>query len=73
MTEKEKLTIVVFSGDLDRALSAFILATTSASMGMEVDMFFTFWGLNIIKRLDQLLFMVMKRLPGNLFTQEFVS
>ena len=50
MTEKEKLTIVVFSGELDRALAAFILATTGASMGMEVSMFFTFWGLNIIKK-----------------------
>lgn len=48
--EKEKLTIVVFSGDLDRALAAFILATTAASMGMQVIMFFTFWGLNIIKK-----------------------
>ena len=48
--EKEKLTIVVFSGDLDRALAAFIVATTAASMGMEVSMFFTFWGLNIIKK-----------------------
>ena len=50
MAEKEKLTIVVFSGELDRALAAFILATTGASMGMEVSMFFTFWGLNIIKQ-----------------------
>ena len=50
MDEKEKMTIVVFSGELDRALAAFILATTGASMGMEVSMFFTFWGLNIIKK-----------------------
>jgi len=50
MAEKEKLTIVVFSGDLDKALAAFILATTGASMGMDVSMFFTFWGLNIIKK-----------------------
>ncbi len=50
MTEKEKLTIVVFSGDLDRALAAFMLAVTGATMGMEVSMFFTFWGLNIVKR-----------------------
>jgi len=50
LEEKEKLTIVVFSGELDRALAAFILATTGASMGMEVSMFFTFWGLNIIKK-----------------------
>jgi len=50
MAEKEKLTLVVFSGDLDKALAAFILATTAASMDMDVTMFFTFWGLNIIKR-----------------------
>jgi peroxiredoxin family protein len=48
--EKEKMTIVVFSGDLDKALAAFILATTGASMGMDVSMFFTFWGLNILKK-----------------------
>ena len=48
--EKEKLTIVVFSGDLDKAMAAFILATTGASMGMDVTMFFTFWGLNVIKK-----------------------
>ncbi len=48
--KKDKLTMVVFSGDLDKALAAFILATTAASMGMQVSMFFTFWGLNIIKK-----------------------
>ncbi|MBI2851351.1 MAG: DsrE/DsrF/DrsH-like family protein [Chloroflexi bacterium] len=47
---KEKLTIAVLSGDLERALAAFMLATTGAAMGMEVNMFFTFWGLNIIKK-----------------------
>jgi peroxiredoxin family protein len=50
MAEKEKMTIVMFSGDLDRALAGFMLATTGASMGMEVTMFFTFWGLNIVKK-----------------------
>jgi len=50
MAEKEKMTIVMFSGDLDKALAGFILATTGASMGMDVTMFFTFWGLNIIKK-----------------------
>ena len=50
MADKEKLTMVIFSGDLDRALAAFIIATTAASMDMEVSMFFTFWGLNIIKK-----------------------
>ena len=50
MPEKEKMTIVMFSGDLDKALAGFILATTGASMGMDVTIFFTFWGLNIIKK-----------------------
>ena len=50
MADKEKMTIVVFSGELDKALAAFMLATTGASMGMDVKMFFTFWGLNIVKK-----------------------
>lgn len=49
-TKKEKMTIAVLSGDLERALAAFMLAVTGATMGMEVSMFFTFWGLNIIKK-----------------------
>jgi peroxiredoxin family protein len=49
---KNKITIVVFSGDLDRSLAAFNIATGAASMGMEVTLFFTFWGLNILKRND---------------------
>ncbi len=53
--EKEKLSIVVFSGDLDRALAAFFLATTGASMGMDVTMYFTFWGLNVIKKNEGIL------------------
>lgn len=48
--ETEKATIVVFSGELDRALAAFNIATTAASMGMEVTLFFTFWGLNVVTR-----------------------
>ncbi len=50
MAEREKLTMAILSGDLERALAAFMLAITGASMGMEVSMFFTFWGLNIIKK-----------------------
>lgn len=48
--DRERLNIIVFSGDMDKVLAAFILATTSASMGMEVNMFFTFWGLNVIRK-----------------------
>jgi peroxiredoxin family protein len=47
---KESMTVIVFSDDLDRALAAFNLANTGASMGMDVTMFFTFWGLGVIKK-----------------------
>jgi peroxiredoxin family protein len=46
----DKATIIVFSGELDKALAAFNIAIGAASMGMEVSMFFTFWGLNVIKK-----------------------
>lgn len=45
-----KKTLIVFSGDLDRAMAAFIIANGAAAMGDEVTMFFTFWGLNILRR-----------------------
>ncbi len=48
--EKETATIVVFSGELDKALAAFNIATTAAAMGIEVTMFFTFWGLSVITK-----------------------
>jgi len=43
-------SLVVFSGDLDKVMAAFVIATGAASMGQKVNMFFTFWGLNAIKR-----------------------
>ncbi|MGB9840655.1 DsrE/DsrF/DrsH-like family protein [Thermovenabulum sp.] len=45
-----KKTIIVFSGDLDKAMAAFIIANGAAAMGDEVTMFFTFWGLNILRK-----------------------
>lgn len=48
--DANKKTLIVFSGDLDRAIAAFILANGAAAMGNDVTMFFTFWGLNIIRR-----------------------
>lgn len=45
-----KKTIIVFSGDLDRVLAAFVIANGAAAMGDDVVMFFTFWGLNAIRR-----------------------
>ena len=47
---KDHKNIVVFSGDLDKALAAFIIANGAASMGKKVTMFFTFWGLNILRK-----------------------
>ncbi|HZS11363.1 MAG TPA: DsrE/DsrF/DrsH-like family protein [Nitrospirales bacterium] len=49
-SKPDKVTIVLLSGDMDRAMAAFIIATGAAAMGMEVTMFFTFWGLNAIRR-----------------------
>lgn len=43
-------TIVVFSQDLDKALAAFIIAQGAKAMGKEVSLFFTFWGLNILRK-----------------------
>ena len=43
-------TLIVFSDDLDRALDSFVIANGAASMGKKVTMFFTFWGLNVIKK-----------------------
>ncbi len=45
-------TIVVFSGDLDKVLASFIIANGAASMGKEVTMFFTFWGLNALRKAE---------------------
>lgn len=47
---EDAVTIVVFSGELDRALAAFNIANTAASMGMRVNMFFTFWGLAVVSK-----------------------
>jgi len=46
---EERVSIIVFSGDLDKALAAFIIATGATAMGMEAVMFFTFWGTPILR------------------------
>lgn len=43
-------SLIVFSGELDKALASFIIANGAAAMGRKVTMFFTFWGLNILRR-----------------------
>lgn len=47
-------TFVVFSGDLDKTIAAFIMANGAAAMGRKVTMFFTFWGLNILRRVNRI-------------------
>ena len=48
--QKKSVTIVLFSGEMDKAIAAFVIATAAASMSMKVNIFFTFWGLNVIKK-----------------------
>lgn len=48
--EKDKKNIIVFSGDLDKAIASFIIANAAAAMGRKVSMFFTFWGLNVLRK-----------------------
>ncbi len=45
-----KKTIIVFSGDFDKVMAALIIANGAAAMGDDVTMFFTFWGLNAIRK-----------------------
>lgn len=49
-SEQNDKTFVVFSGDLDKTIAAFIMANGAASLGRNVTMFFTFWGLNILRK-----------------------
>ena len=48
--KKNKLTMVVLSGDMDKVMAAYIMANGAAASGMEVVMFFTFWGIKAIQK-----------------------
>lgn len=52
MTEEKRreLTMIVFSGDMDKLMAAFLIATGAAASDMNVTMFFTFWGLRALKK-----------------------
>ncbi len=58
-------TFILFSGDLDRAMAGFILANAAAAMGRKVTMFFTFWGLNILRKNEKIY--VKKTFMENMF------
>ena len=47
---REKTTLVVFSGDLDKVMAALIIASGALATGKPVSLFFTFWGLNVLRR-----------------------
>ena len=49
-TVDDRATLVVFSGDLDKVLAAYVIATGAAAAGLETSMFFTFWGLSVLKK-----------------------
>lgn len=46
----DRVTIVVFSGELDKVIAAFIIASGALAMGYECSLFFTFWGLNAVRK-----------------------
>lgn len=50
MSDKKKTTIVLFSGDYDKAMAAYIIANGAAAYDHEVTIFHTFWGLNALRK-----------------------
>ncbi|USK58312.1 DsrE/DsrF/DrsH-like family protein [Peribacillus asahii] len=53
MTEKKRTTIVLFSGDYDKAMAAYIIANGAAAYDHEVTIFHTFWGLNALRKEEE--------------------
>ena len=60
-----KVSIILLSGDFDKAMAAFMMANGAAAMGMEVSMFFTFWGCTVIKK--------GRKLKGKKFTHKLIN
>jgi len=50
--QQKKMTLIMFSNDMDKTMAAFILATGAASSGIKVTMYFTFWGLSLHRKKD---------------------
>ena len=62
---ENKLAMVVFSGEMDKVLASLVIATGAVAMGMEVVMFFTFWGTPVLRDKDKTV--GGKDLMGNMF------
>lgn len=60
-----QVSIILLSGDFDKAVAAFFMANGAVAMGMEVTMFFTFWGCTVIKK--------GRRLKGKKFTHKLIN
>ncbi|WP_449622626.1 DsrE/DsrF/DrsH-like family protein [Robertmurraya sp. Marseille-Q9965] len=54
MSEKKKTTIILFSGDYDKAMAAYIIANGAAAYDHEVTIFHTFWGLNALRKAENI-------------------
>lgn len=65
VSSQEGTSMVVFSGDLDKAIASFIIANGAAASGKKVTMFFTFWGLNVIRKPEKV--NVPKNMIGKMF------
>jgi len=62
---EDKVSIVLLSGDFDKAIAAFFMANGAIAMGMEVTMYFTFWGCSVIKK--------GRKLKGKKFLHKMVN
>ena len=62
---QNKVSIILLSGDFDKAMAAFMMANGAVAMGMEVSMFFTFWGCSVIKK--------GRKLRGKKFTHKLIN
>ena len=60
-----KVSIILLSGDFDKAVAAFLMANGAVGMGMEVSMFFTFWACSVIKK--------GRKLKGKKFTHKLIN
>ena len=65
MVPENKVSIILLSGDFDKAVAAFFMANGAVAMGMEVTMFFTFWGCSVIKK--------GRKLKGKKFTHKLIN
>mgnify|MGYP000865092646 CR=1 FL=1 len=64
---RDSKNIIVFSGDLDKAIASFIIANGAVAMGRKVTMFFTFWGLNILRKPEKI--SVKKDIMSRMFSR----